>query len=120
MWGFKSSVDRAKSNLIFERIIDKNIAIRYNQNMKSPKGADQFFLSDHVYPLIVENSVIHDSFLCKNYKNSLPFPTRRNGTCHVAYMDNLEKCTKPSNEKLKSFECPLACRPAEHPDWLQC
>ena len=119
MWGFNSSMDRNKSNLIFEKIIDKEISQKYNNNNKSPKKADQYFLNDHVYSLLVDNSVIHDSFLCKNFKNSLPFPTERNGTCFVGSTSGFE-CMNPSIEQLKKFVCPLNCRPADHLNWLQC
>ena len=92
MWGFDSSMDRNKSNLIFEKIIDKKITQKYykNNNNKILKGADQYFLTDHVYPLLVDES-------------SLPFPTKRNGTCFVGSASNFEKCMSPSIEQLKKF-----------------
>ena len=96
--------------IIFEKIIDKEISQKYNNNNKSPKKADQYFLTDHVYSLLVDESVIHDSFFDKNYMNSLAFPTKRNGTCFVGSASNFEKCMSHSIEQLNKFVCPLKCR----------
>ena len=120
MWGFNSSMDRNLSNLIMEKFIDKKISQKYNKDNKSPKKADELFLAEHVYPLLVNNSVIHDSFWCKKHKNSSPFPTKRNGTCFVGSNSKFKECMNPTTKQLESFKCPLECRPANHSDWLQC
>jgi len=42
---------------------------------KSEKGQDQFFLAEIVVPIVgIENLLSHDSYHCKTYPNSIPFP----------------------------------------------
>ncbi|CAF1000518.1 unnamed protein product [Brachionus calyciflorus] len=113
MWGFKSILNRAKANEIYNLIINKNLSRNYNPNGRSTKGYDQFFLSDHVYPKIKLNSTIHDSYLCKHYPNSRPFPTKRIGNCFVG---GVGWC----NEKKNFTICPNQCRPSNHQDWETC
>ena len=121
MWGFNVSIDRPKSNFIFNKIVDKELSKKYNKNLKSPKGFDQFFLTDHVYPIIVRDSITHDSYSCKTFNFSSPFPTKRIGTCFVgAAMHNTDLCLKPSSEQLTYYKCPMDCRPSNHLDWNQC
>jgi hypothetical protein len=115
MWGFFSKADRQLANHIFNLIINKNISRNYNKNKKSPKGFDQIFLSHHVYPLVRNNVLSHDSYLCGNYeKSSSPFPSRRMGNCFVG---NPSECN-PINGI--SPECPIKCRPKNHTDWKYC
>eukprot|EP00297_Palpitomonas_bilix_P015539 CAMPEP_0113900950 /NCGR_PEP_ID=MMETSP0780_2-20120614/20975_1 /TAXON_ID=652834 /ORGANISM="Palpitomonas bilix" /LENGTH=109 /DNA_ID=CAMNT_0000893493 /DNA_START=186 /DNA_END=515 /DNA_ORIENTATION=+ /assembly_acc=CAM_ASM_000599 len=40
---------------------------------------DQRFLTLHVYPIISDNMISHDSFFCLIYANGHPFPTPRFG-----------------------------------------
>ena len=113
MWGFKVNKARELGHMIYKKIVDKNIAFKYNPNGKSPKGYDQYFLSKHVYNEIKKNSIIHDSFLCKIYLNSMPWPTRRKGDCFVG---RVGKCNESGIFKI----CPKECRPANHLDWSSC
>jgi len=81
MWGFFNARNRELSNKIFNLILNKQIALKYNLNSK--KGYDQFFLADHVYPLVKQVAVIHDSYCCLTYRDSQPFTTKRIGNCFV-------------------------------------
>lgn len=112
MWGYYNARDRSLANHIFNLITNKDIAAKYNGNLKSPKGSDQYFLSAHVNPLINPQSIIHDSYLCTSYGGS-PFPTKRLGNCFIG---SPSEC----DEKAKFVDCPEACRPANHKDWTQC
>jgi hypothetical protein len=114
MWGFKSNSNRNLANTIFYTILNKNIAVRYNHNKQSPKGADQSFLSDHVYKHLKQISIIHDSFSCKYYENSQPWPTRRIGNCFVG---SPRECNQSANN---FYECPMECRPYNYRDWENC
>jgi len=59
----------------------------------------------------------HDSYHCENERllqttaiKVFPFPTQRKGNYYVGGVGH----------DLVPIGCPLACRPPEHPDWLQC
>lgn len=84
---------------------------KYNKNGKSPKGNDQFFLSNYVYHPIVLKSTVHDSYHCKVYVNSKPFPTKRKDH---SYVGNLMENGVPRTP------CPIHCRPENHKDWTYC
>ena len=115
MWGFHNKRDRNLGKEIFKKIIDPSIAKKYHTSgTKTKTGPDQFFLADHVYPLIKSRSIIHDSYTCKNYENSKPFPTKRVADCFIGDSD-MAGCGN------KTFhECPVACRPDNHQDWIFC
>ena len=82
MWGFYNSRDRQLANKLFELIIDRNTSLKYNGNNKNSYNADQVFLANVVYPLVVNKSVVHDSYLCKVIGGE-PFPTKRVGNCQI-------------------------------------
>ncbi|CAF0859647.1 unnamed protein product [Brachionus calyciflorus] len=113
MWSFKNIKNRTLGKEIFKLIIDENIARKYNGNGKSPKGSDQYFLKDHVYKLINNFSTIHDSFLCKTFSDSKPFPSQRIGDCFIG---KVGAC----NETNSFRTCPIDCRPKNHPEWETC
>ena len=112
MWGFYSARNRNLANQIYAKFTDKQITARYNAGMKSPKGGDQQFLSEHVYSILQTNSVMHDSYLCAAYGGS-PFPTRRVGDC---YIGGVTVC----NASATFYECPQNCRPPNNKDWVTC
>jgi hypothetical protein len=114
LWGFYSIAERQLANHIFDLIIDKNRSQKFNPNNNSPKGADQLFLSQYVYPLIRNNVLAHDSFFCGNLEQSSPFPSKRTGDCFVG---NPAECY-PINGTF--FACPLKCRPKNQAHWKYC
>jgi hypothetical protein len=69
-------------------------------------GDDQNFLSKYIYPFIKENLLVHDSFHCTEYKNSIPFPSKRMGNQHVGQA--FDKNDNPLS--IISEKAPLACR----------
>ncbi len=81
MWGFYNSRDQAIAEQIYFLIVNKEIALKFNK-VVNQKGQDQNFLTQYVYPLIKNKSVVHDSYLCMTFGGE-PFPTRRIGLCHV-------------------------------------
>lgn len=91
--------------------MDESLTSYYNQNEESPKGSDQVFLTDYVYPFVVNRATIHDSYYCGFYPNSNPFPSKRVGFSYVANILAHETYTK---------ECPIECRPNDHKDWTYC
>ena len=115
MWGFYNERDRELGKEIFKKMMNK--ASKYHKSgTKTVRGPDQFFLSDHVYPFIKSKSIIHDSYLCKNYENSQPFPTERVGGCYVAIQQWDGICAQKNRLPI----CPEICRPAEHKNWTFC
>ena len=60
------------------------------------------------------SSIQHDSYLCKTFRGSQPFPTQRinepNNFIASVFVDNATLWKK----------CPPACRPKEHQDWEHC
>ena len=110
MWGYKSAVNKHVSNVVFKKVVFKKLASLYNQNLNSPKGADQRFLKDHVYSLLKTDSLIHDSYLCDYYENTSPFPTERIGSCFVGAPDDFGDCSNVSSEQLSTYICPINCR----------
>jgi hypothetical protein len=123
MWGFFNEKNRKIARHIYNLIINKNIANQYNKN-KNQHFSDQLFLRDYVYPVIKEISIIHDSYLCKSYQYSIPFPTKRNGSCFIGAPlnpDQINNCIIKKNGTIVNFyECPIECRPKEHKDWVFC
>ncbi len=81
MWGFYNSRDQAIAEQIYFLIVNKEIALKFNK-VVNQKGQDQNFLTQYVYPLIKNKSVVHDSYMCMKHGGE-PFPTRRIGLCHV-------------------------------------
>lgn len=111
MWGFYNSRDRILANSILKNINDTKLKAQYVRG----KGKDQSFLNSFVYPHIKESSIIHDSNLCRIFRDGEAFPTRRVGYCHVGLRN--ENCSKESHDVSK---CPVECRPKDHKDWEKC
>jgi hypothetical protein len=112
MWGIRMSLNRNMSNKIYNLVVDKSIGQKYNKNGKSPKGNDQLFLSDKVYKFFVNQATIHDSYSCKKFANSKPFPTERKVVDHVGSVNYAPP------DKIQ--ECPIECRPSNHQNWKYC
>ena len=112
MWGLNKKIDEIQAKEMIKLILDKNEAIKYNKN--SQKGLDQSFLTDKVYHLLKNKSIIHDSFLCKKYKDSEPFPSQR--------IDGLFVGANYKYGKLEGskYECPIECRPKNNLNWIYC
>jgi len=78
-------------------------------------GRDQKLLTAVLWPTVKDDAMIHDSYCCEKSWNSVaatPFPTRRVAGNFVADRND-SAWTKPQ-------QCPLKCRPPEHPDWDYC
>ncbi|CAF0827250.1 unnamed protein product [Brachionus calyciflorus] len=113
MWGFKNIYNQKLGKEIFDLLVDKSLALKYNPSGDSPYGNDKLFLMDHVYQRINNISTVHDSYSCHIFPNSKPFPTKRLGDCFIGGYD-------PCNETNSFFSCPLECRPKDHIDWESC
>ena len=99
MWGFFNSRDRPLANKLFNLIIDRKTSMIDNNKQQNTYNVDQTFLAKVVHPLIVNNSVVHDSYLCKTLGGE-PFPTKRVGNCQIG---NLARIREKPNELFESF-----------------
>ena len=97
-------------------MVDKEIAgIYYNSSLK---GRDQHFLRDHYYKYAHANGTIHDSFHCKLFNDSIPFPTQRSAV--NCYLSCYKCCEEKYTKKLWPDKCPIECRPKNYTDWEYC
>ncbi|CAF0849642.1 unnamed protein product [Rotaria sordida] len=115
MWGFRPSLNRNLSRILHYKIHDQTLIKRFDGIY------DQVFLRKHVWPFDRQSAVAHDTFLCKRDFGhiSRPFPTQRPS----AYETNcVVGCSRPyCGHGILSFEqCPIECRPKDHPEWLYC
>jgi hypothetical protein len=113
MWGFYNAKNRQLANQILNTILNKDVI---NQYSSASDGNDQLFLQNHVYSVIRENSVIHDSYLCQSFGGT-PYPTQRVGPCHIGGQ-NAFICENFRNQSFAP--CPKECRPKDHQDWITC
>ncbi|CAM2723838.1 unnamed protein product [Rotaria socialis] len=115
MWGFRPSLDRNMSRLIHDKIHNRDLIRRYGGRR------DQSFLSEQVWPQAKSSIIVHDSFLCKNGygQKPEPFPTQRPS---MNQTDCFVGCVRPccGHAKIPFGECPKACRPKDHPEWIYC
>lgn len=114
-WGIYNERNRNRSRKIYQVLTDRSIAGSYHkegQNMI--KGRDQDFLGQHVYPIIANDVIAHDSYLCRSFGGQ-PFPTKRKGNCYVC---NAGPCD-PVNG-VYEHKCPMQCRHKDHLDWDYC
>nr|CAH0110641.1 unnamed protein product [Daphnia galeata] len=118
MWGVK--VSQARSILgrdSFTKIFSTKHSHKYNY--------DQFLLKTHIWPMAKTNmvnicgllnntiSMAHDSYCCRHFPSSQPFPTQRKDGLFVGGRDLPE-------EELQ-FPCPKRCRPKNRTsDWNYC
>ena len=112
MWGLKLSQNRELARSFFYKIQDKTMAANFLKNGVSRKWLDQKFLAVHVYKYIRNISMIHDSYLCKVYQDSKPYPTKRKGNYFIGSVAIMNYKILPP--------CPIECRPKSNQDWDRC
>jgi hypothetical protein len=116
MWGFRNAQDRPLAKKIFDLVVHKELAKRYNNKSASPKYNDQAFLAHHVFGLVKNKAVVHDSYLCERFAGSSAWPTKRVANCFVGMQQACNVTANVSN----FFVCPKKCRPVDHKDWTFC
>ena len=89
--------------------------------------SDQDMLGKHLFPAVSApnaNTVVHDSYYCELFKiaQNRPFPTRRNTSedFKEAALYNFVASVHGKLVIPEFRECPKACRPKEHQDWILC
>lgn len=78
---------------------------------------DEDFLNRFVYKLLVRNATIHDSYHCRRFADSEPFPTKRKLN---EYVGAIKSSTALSQQTETVEVCPIECRPPENLDWTYC
>jgi hypothetical protein len=92
------------------KIKEPAVAANYHKlGEKYVKGNDQDFLGHHVYPIMRDNAMVHDAYLCQQF-GGRPFPTKRDGDCYICNAG-------PYDSTNGDFQhiCPMQCRPKDHP-----
>ncbi|XP_068229203.1 uncharacterized protein [Palaemon carinicauda] len=78
---------------------------------------DQRALADILWNVAVRNMTVHDSYFCKKYGSSKPFPTKR---VNLTYIGAKNYISNPKYSFPIQKECPHECRPQDHKDWNYC
>ena len=112
-WGANLTVPlvREKWKTVWPHMLtDKKI-----NSSRNAWGIDQFLLRVHVWRAFEgpKNIYQHDSYHCEKFKGSSPWPTQR-----LMEFWNFVGAD-PAIRSIKR-ECPVACRPKSHPDWIYC
>ena len=77
-------------------------------------GPDQGFLKRYFWPWGKWSSMSHDSYTCQRFPRTSPFPTQRE-----LVENNFVASVVEARDVMKK-ECPEACRPKLHKDWIYC
>ncbi|RMZ98930.1 hypothetical protein BpHYR1_053548 [Brachionus plicatilis] len=115
LWSLATKRNRSLSSEIFTRLVNKNFIRPYNNRIYLE---DQYFLAHYVWPLVQSQSLIHDSYYCKEFQSQgliKAFPNQRPNTeCFVSCSNCCEYTMNKTNSKLgiKSVgrTCPVECR----------
>ena len=110
LWCFRCGVNRSLAKDIL-KIVLFNVK-RRNNGIEVARWDDQNILNWLVWPLIKSDTLHHDSYLCKNYPGSSPFPEKRSSK-------NCVGCYRNYNSTIIE-KCPTECRPINHKDWDYC
>ena len=108
MWCYRATNDLARAAQNLELML-KNAGKRSIKS-EAKKGDDQFILQRYLWPKVKNDSIQHDSYLCKSFPGSIPYPSQRLSVYEV--VGGTEGNAVP--------ECPKECRPKDHADWLYC
>ena len=77
-------------------------------------GPDQGFLKRYIWPWAKWSAISHDSYFCRQFARTRPFPSRRKNDTN-----NFVAAVVEAGDLLKQ-PCPQACRPPHHQDWTTC
>lgn len=120
MWGHANVLDRQSGYRIYQNFITDKIQSEFNPGQtKNLKGYDQFYLTQHVWPMAKQNATMHDSYNCQVYGGD-PFPTQRPTDRYCFVTCFFPCCDLKHNQTARMPECPLECRPKDHPEWTTC
>ena len=109
MFCFRNHLNRELGRYIVTMILKHCAARHPMKKIEAATGNDQAVLAKYIWPLVQSDSIQHDSYLCRDFRNSILFPTKRNETTnfHVG-------CVRPCRPY--KVECLIQCRPKRHKD----
>ena len=110
MWCYRTANSITKGARVLDLIL-KNAAKR-SSTSEARKGDDQFMLSRYLWPELSNDVIQHDSYLCRRYGGSIPFPSQRSAINEIIGLTN--------RSGIEARICPTECRPKDHQDWLYC
>ena len=112
-WCFRNSKNPSLGVELAKIFIQKSK--QRSSSEEAPYGDGQNVLGEYVWPLIENDVLQHDAYLCTLFQGSVPFPSKRNEDGqYVGMVGNI-----PKNEIIIPT-CPLECRPENHQDWEYC
>jgi len=110
MWAAKVYSIRNRFKKSFTELFKNGLA--YIDRFKG--GWDQVALQRYIWPWAKKLTYVHDSYTCKKFSYTRPFPTQRK-----AGIGNYVGSVLSLNASIKS-PCPEKCRPKDHKDWIYC
>ncbi|XP_027217155.2 uncharacterized protein [Penaeus vannamei] len=99
---------------VLERI--RGTVFRFSRKESHASYYDQVNEVRFLWPTIQKSLIAHDSYLCKYFPGSRPFPTRRVNRTFVG----MRRYRKDFKGDMVKIPCPVACRPPKHKDWEYC
>jgi hypothetical protein len=111
LWGIKLNKEHSLTKNLSQYLLSPDVVRCYSGEH------DQTFLGDYLWPhasMYAGMTLEYDSFHCKKFPNSRPFPTRKESATLFVGCRRLN-CTQDKHE-----ECPIKCRPSHHQDWIWC
>lgn len=116
LWCIKNKQEPRFAKKLLELVV-KNAQKRSPGVKEASRGNDQGVLNRYVWPLVLNNSMTHDSFYCNWAPGGVPFPTQKNFP-DMRFVGCYYPCNKVDYTKL--LACPEKCRPKQHKDWKYC
>jgi hypothetical protein len=113
MWGWKEN-GSGESRKMWKEAWRKGLKDKLAWASRREWGPDQTFLRRYVWRWAKKDAICHDSYHCKKFSNTKPFPTRRQ-----EIPNNFIGSVVTDNYTLR-VECPEKCRPEGKNDWIYC
>jgi len=114
-WGAKVDKQRRSFMDAFKKLFHDGLA--YIPREKGG-GYDQIALMRYIWPWGKKVALSHDSYCCRKFSNTSPFPTKR-----LSGVGNFIGSVISLNQSVgfdSSNYCPEKCRPKNHKDWVYC
>eukprot|EP00090_Calanus_glacialis_P018459 TRINITY_DN28652_c0_g1_i1.p1 TRINITY_DN28652_c0_g1~~TRINITY_DN28652_c0_g1_i1.p1 ORF type:complete len:263 (+),score=43.27 TRINITY_DN28652_c0_g1_i1:109-789(+) len=109
MWGARLSVDRVRQQ--WQKSWKKIQEHRLAHSPRNATGPDQILLQHAVWKWGRHDALEHDSYSCKEFPNSVGFPTERKSEKRGNFVGGRADFWK---------ECPMQCRRKGHHEWKYC
>ena len=115
MWCYKNKLDRETGRYYLEKILE--------EARKRVTREDQVILNDVIWRHVVKNNMSkimqHDSYNCRRFKNSRPFPKKRRPDDYHVGRPGPWRTIEGIDIK-KYVICPVQCRPSYGKNWEYC